>query len=82
MNLPLTFHIARHTFATIYLELGGTTEVLMKQMGISKYETIRVYVHVAEKRQKEQMHNMNKLIDPALFVLRHPKPAYGYQSPR
>lgn len=62
IKIRLTFHVARHTFGTLFLELGGDVDVLMDIMGISKYDTIKHYIHVAQNRKKEQMSNFNTLL--------------------
>lgn len=51
----LTFHVARHTFATVFLELGGSLEVLQQLLGHSTIKLTMVYAHVADKRKEEQM---------------------------
>jgi integrase len=43
---PLTSHVARHTFATLYLSRGGKVEELQHLMGVTKIETVMVYVHI------------------------------------
>lgn len=50
----LTYHIARHTFGTSFLERGGSVEVLQQLMGHSEIETTMVYVHMTDKRMREQ----------------------------
>lgn len=66
----LNFHVARHTFATLFLELGGSQEVLMEIMGVSNHKTIKTYIHIAAKRKKEQMQKMDLII-----------PELGFQYP-
>jgi len=51
----LTFHVARHTFATIYLELGGSVEVLQGILGHAKLATTMKYVHIARARMEHEM---------------------------
>jgi len=51
----LTFHVARHTFATIYLELGGSVEVLQRILGHAKLATTMKYVHIARARMEHEM---------------------------
>jgi integrase/recombinase XerD len=51
----LTFHVARHTFATIYLELGGSVEVLQRILGHAKMATTMKYVHIARARMEHEM---------------------------
>lgn len=50
----LTFHTARHTFATGYLRGGGSVEVLQQILVHGKLETTMVYVHITEERVKEE----------------------------
>lgn len=57
----LTNHIGRHSFATLFLELGGSVEVLQKLLGHTKISTTMKYVHVQEKRKEDQMSNFDKL---------------------
>lgn len=58
----ITFHVSRHTFATIFLELGGAVEVLKELMGHSKLELTMVYTHIVDKRKDEQISNFNNLL--------------------
>ena len=60
INKTLTYHMSRHTFATIFLELGGAVEVLQKLLGHSKLETTMVYVHISQTRAKKEMEGFDK----------------------
>lgn len=57
----LTFHTARHTFATLFLEMGGTVEVLSDILGHSSIKTTMIYVHITSENRKKQMMNMDNL---------------------
>lgn len=59
----LTTHVARHTFATEFLQKGGAIEVLKELLGHTKMETTMIYSHVDEDRKKEQM----KLMEYQMF---------------
>ncbi len=48
LKTHVTFHIARHTFATNYLRAGGKVQNLQKVLGHAKIETTMVYVHLAD----------------------------------
>lgn len=50
----LTFHMSRHTFATLFLERGGRVEVLKELMGHSDIDTTMVYVHMTDKHKTSQ----------------------------
>lgn len=51
----LTSHVARHTFATLYLSRGGKVEELQHLMGVTKIETVMVYVHITGAALDEGM---------------------------
>lgn len=51
----LSFHTARHTFATQFLKAGGKVEVLKELMGHSKLETTMAYVHVINSEKRRQV---------------------------
>lgn len=57
VNKHLTTHVGRHTFATVSLERGMSVEVLMELMGLTKLDTLMVYVHLTEKRRDKEMHS-------------------------
>lgn len=61
IKTPLTNHVGRHSFATIFLELGGSVEVLQPLLGHAKISTTMRYVHVRDERKKDQMDNFDKL---------------------
>ncbi|GGW42536.1 transposase [Arenibacter certesii] len=55
----LTFHVARHTFATaITLSNGVPIETVSKLLGHSKLSTTQIYARVLEKKIGEDMHNL------------------------
>lgn len=55
----LTFHTARHTFATGFLNAGGKVEVLQRILGHSDISTTMVYVHISRERLKDESANIN-----------------------
>jgi site-specific recombinase XerD len=48
----LTFHSLRHSFATHFLEGGGSTTDLMAQLGHSKLETTQIYASALSERRR------------------------------
>jgi len=58
LNPNVTFHWARHTFATRFLRHGGAIEVLQQLLGHKKIETTMIYVHVDEQRKRDQINRM------------------------
>ncbi len=65
----LTFHLARHTFATtVTLCNGVPLETVSKMLGHSKITTTQVYAKVVEKKVSEDMQNLReKLAAPKLM---------------
>ncbi|WP_138991200.1 site-specific integrase [Larkinella sp. C7] len=63
LNIPFepSTHTARHTFGTIFIELGGDVVTLKDYMGHSDIGTTMKYVHISEKRKKEKINVFDKL---------------------
>lgn len=57
----ISFHIARHSFATNYLRLGGNIVDLQQLMGHSNIDTTMVYYHTVETEQINDMQLFNKI---------------------
>lgn len=56
INKNMTFHLARHTFATtITLNNGIPLETVSKMLGHTKLSTTQVYVHVLERKISDDM---------------------------
>ncbi|QKZ12508.1 tyrosine-type recombinase/integrase [Spirosoma sp. KUDC1026] len=51
----LSFHWARHTFATRFLRHGGRIEVLQQLLGHKKIDTTMIYVHVDDERKRKEI---------------------------
>ncbi|WP_439697017.1 site-specific integrase [Mucilaginibacter sp. AW1-7] len=55
----LTFHIAKHTFATtVTLSNGVPIETVSKMLGHTKIATTQIYARVLEKKISEDMQNL------------------------
>lgn len=61
LDFKPTTHTARHTFGTLFIELGGDVVTLKDYMGHSKIETTMKYVHISEKRKAEKINVFDKL---------------------
>lgn len=58
----ISFHVARHTFATNFLICGGRVEHLQKILGHSKITDTMIYVHIVENITDIQIHNMDDIL--------------------
>ncbi|RAJ92243.1 integrase/recombinase XerD [Larkinella arboricola] len=65
VDFKMTTHTARHTFETLFIELGGDVVTLKDYMGHSKLETTMKYVHISERRKKEQINVFDKIFQTA-----------------
>ncbi|MFC4723630.1 site-specific integrase [Geojedonia litorea] len=72
----LTFHMARHTFATtVTLSNGVPIETVSKLLGHSKIATTQIYARVIERKVSDDMQNLKKmLLEKQLgFIYNHEK---------
>ncbi|WP_417365871.1 tyrosine-type recombinase/integrase [Flavobacterium beibuense] len=67
----VTFHVARHTFATNYLRLGGKVEVLQQILGHSDIKETMIYVHIVQEEQDRGMLILDNLIEGSHFSQLH-----------
>ncbi len=51
----ITFHYARHTFATNFLRQGGKVEVLQKLLNHKNIKETMIYVHILQEQQDEEI---------------------------
>lgn len=58
LSQDISFHWARHTFATRFLRHGGGIEVLQQLMGHKDITTTMIYVHVDEERKRADINKM------------------------
>jgi integrase/recombinase XerD len=51
----VTFHVARHTFATLFLKAGGKIEMLQMLLGHSTINQTMIYVHIVQAEANQEM---------------------------
>lgn len=58
----ITFHVARHSFATNFLICGGRVEVLQKLLAHSQIRETMDYVHIVESVTDQQINNLDDIL--------------------
>lgn len=57
----ISFHVARHTFATQFLKMGGSVQKLQLLLGHSDIKQTMVYVHLANEEANKEIFCMDNL---------------------
>ena len=58
---PITFHVGRHTFATLQLTNGTDLAIVSKLLGHKDISVTQQYARVIDLRRREAVDNMPKL---------------------
>ncbi|MGS2738480.1 tyrosine-type recombinase/integrase [Sinomicrobium sp. M5D2P17] len=71
MKKNLTFHMARHTFAsTVTLSNGVPIETVSKLLGHTKMATTQIYARVIERKVSEDMEILRNKMNNRHLTLR------------
>jgi len=57
----ISFHVARHTFATLFLKAGGKIQMLQMLLGHSTLDQTMEYVHIVQAEANEEMYLLDDL---------------------
>ncbi|MDD6356691.1 MAG: tyrosine-type recombinase/integrase [Bacteroidales bacterium] len=57
----ISFHTARHTFATLLITKGADLYTTSKLMGHSRIETTQIYAKIIDKKKTEAMHLLDNV---------------------
>lgn len=61
LALPITFHLARHTFATtMTLGKGVPIESVSKMLGHTNIQTTQIYARITNEKISHDMENLAK----------------------
>ena len=77
IHKDVTFHVARHTFATtITLENGVPIESVSKMLGHTNVQTTQIYARITERKINQDMDVLSKKLDPQAGVYIMPESEY------
>lgn len=57
----VTFHTARHTFATMQLTLGGDIYTISKLLGHTNLKTTQIYAEVINQKKREAINLFDEI---------------------
>jgi integrase len=63
INKHITFHCARHTFATLMLTLGADLYTTSKLLGHTNIQTTQIYAKIVDSKKTEAVNLTNGLFD-------------------
>lgn len=58
INKNITFHVARHTFATLCLTEGVPIESVSKMLGHTDIRTTQIYARIIDQKLSNDMENL------------------------
>ena len=65
----LTFHMARHTFATMSLSKGVSMESVSKMLGHTNIKTTQIYARITNKKIEHDMEQLAGKLDKFKVVM-------------
>jgi site-specific recombinase XerD len=58
IDKKITFHVARHSFATLCLTMGMPIESISKMLGHTKIKTTQIYARLVDKKLSDDMNSL------------------------
>ena len=61
INKRVSFHVARHTAATLLLDLSGNIEAVRKIMGHKRIQTTEIYAKLLDQKKRSVLNMMDSI---------------------
>ena len=65
LAVPITFHVARHSFGTLTLTAGIPIESIARMMGHTNIDSTQVYAQVTDRKISSDMNRLMERRKPA-----------------
>ena len=83
INKDITFHVARHTFATtITLDNGVPIESVSKMLGHTNVQTTQIYARITDRKVNNDMAQLSLKLDPKADAYKMPESEYRARKAR
>ena len=63
LALPITFHLARHTFGTMMMTVGADLYTTCKLMGHADVRTTQIYAKIVDSKKIEAVNMVDKMFE-------------------
>jgi len=82
LDCHLTFYMARHTFATEWLENGMPIETISKMMGHTNIRTTQIYAEITKQKARQDFVRLSENTKELFSIPEDNMPSRVYQSGR
>ncbi len=80
IHKKISFHCARHTFATMMLDLGTDIYTVSKLLGHRELSTTQIYVKVLDKNKQKAVASIPNILNPEKEPEKSPEAANQYED--
>jgi site-specific recombinase XerD len=63
LAVPITFHVSRHTFATLSITYGAELYTVSKLLGHADIKTTQIYADVINEKKRDAVNSIPSIMD-------------------